>query len=135
MIVTEKVVDVDALGRQKRAVLQVADRELEVLVAAIVDHQALLAGFELVEDAGELLGLDLTEVDVLDDDEPAFLDEERERALQRTDAHAPRRAERPVLRPRRMGESATDEDRGALAAVAGLTGALLFVDLLLRTAD
>src|SRR5690606_38059786 len=101
----------------------------------VVDDQRLLAGVQRLEDAGELLGLDLAEVDVLDHREPPLFEDHAQSGAERPDAHAPGRAVREVLRLRRMGPPAADEDRGADRAVAGPTRALLLVDLLARAGD
>src|SRR5690606_8222803 len=97
--------------------------------------QRFLAGVQRTEDAGELLRLDLAEVDVLDHGEPTLLQDHAERGAQGADPHAPRRAVGEVLRLRRMRASTADEDRSTNRAMAGSARALLLVDLLAGAGD
>src|SRR5690606_12429674 len=85
--------------------------------------------------ADELLGLDLTEIDAVDDREAAFLDEEAERTTQRADTDATRGTVAPVRGLRGMSPTATHEDGRADRTVTSVTGALLLVDLLARSLD
>ena len=94
VVVAEQVVDVDALGRQELVVLRgCGSSSTRFSFAAVVDDERLLVGLRASPSApSERLGLDLGELEAVDDDEAAFLGEERERALQRADAHLARRA-------------------------------------------
>src|SRR5262249_49072755 len=67
--------------------------------------------------------------------EAPLLREERERALERADAHLARRAVRPVLRLERVGGAAARVVRGADRALARAAGALLAGGHLGRAGD
>lgn len=129
------VVDVDTLRREEERGLEVAQRELEVLVRRTVDHEGLLAVGQRLEDADGLLGLGSLEAELVDDDEATLLEEERERALQRADADLARRTVRPVTRTRGVRLTAAHVVGGAERALACAAGALLLVQLLRRTGD
>ena len=87
-VVTEEVVDVDALGRQELVLLAVADRQPEVLVVLRVDDERLrAAALSALERLDQLLGLDLGELEAVDDEEAPLLVELREGARERADAH------------------------------------------------
>ena len=129
MIVTEDVVHVDALGGEELRPLHVADRELEVLVGAGVDDERLARGLQRAEHAYEGLGLDGGELELVDDGEAVFLHEERESALERTDADLLRRTVGPVAGPRRVSLATTHVVRSAERALPSTAGALLLVEL------
>src|SRR5690606_17319013 len=115
--------------------LHVANRQAQVLVRAAVDDEVLVACLQRAESLGQLLGLHFAEVDVVDDGEATFLDEQAQRALQRGDANATRRTVAPVLRLGRMSTTATDVDRRADGTVTRTAGALLLVELLAGALD
>src|SRR6185312_6091616 len=121
--------------RKELVIAAVADRELEVLVVRAVDDHDLLVRLERRQRAEKTLGLDLLQLDFVDDDEVALFGELRERRAERADAHLARRTVAPVARARRVGLAAADVDRRALRAVTRLSRALLLVDLLRRAAD
>src|SRR4029077_1192432 len=104
------------------------------LVVRPVDDHDLLVGLEGGEGREEALGLDLLELEAVDDDHVAVLGELRERAPERADAHLARRPVAPVARARGMRLTAADVHRRAEGPVTRAPGALLLVDLLGRPA-
>ncbi len=135
MIVTEDVVDVDALGGEKLRPLHVADRELEVLVGPGVDDERLAGSLERAEHAHEGLGLDGGKLELVDDREAVLLHEERERALERTDADLLRRTVGPVAGAGRVSLATTDVVRSTERALTSAAGTLLLVELLRGARD
>ena len=135
MIVAEEVVHVDALRREELGALHVAQRELEVRVAARVHDEGLASGLERGEHAHEDLGLDGGKLELVDDREAVLLHEEREGALQRARADLEWRTVRPVTGTGRVRLSTTDVVRSTERALTSAAGALLFVELLRGAGD
>src|SRR3954462_15884782 len=67
VIVPEEVIDVDALGRKEVVVFEVPEALHELVVGGAVDDERLLVGLERAERAGERLGLDLGQLEAVDD--------------------------------------------------------------------
>src|SRR5690606_8071561 len=120
------------LGRQELMRWKVADGHAEVLVLLRVHDDRALGDLELPEDLREALGFDLGELEVADDDEPAFLELQRERAAKRADTHLAGRPISVATDLRTVRDAAADVRRGLDRTVTGVARALLAVELLSR---
>src|SRR5262245_6968899 len=97
----KQVVDVHTVGGQERVLLAVANGQSQVLVRRRVDDERFFLCLQRGERFDQAPGLDLAELEAIDDDQPALFVELGQRGAERTLAYLARRPVAPVARARR----------------------------------
>ena len=131
----EDVVHIDEVGKGGLDAGQVAGGEDDVLVGLSGHDQSLAVGVDCAQETGELLGLDLVHLDLVDDDDVSGLSLGAQNGLQSQTADLLVERVAVIAGLRGKDDAAVRPLRGAGAALAGVAGALLLPGLLAAAGD
>ena len=131
----EDVVHIDEVGKGGLDAGQVAGGEDDVLVGLRGHDQSLAVGVDCAQETGELLGLDLVHLDLVDDDDVSGLSLGAQNGLQSQTADLLVERVAVIAGLRGKDDAAVRPLRGAGAALAGVAGALLLPGLLAAAGD
>lgn len=120
-LVTQQVVQVDALGRKKLERREIPRAHAQLLVVLGVHDDGALADLQLAEDLGQLLGLDLHQLEVVHDEQTPLVELQAEGTAQRAEAHLARRTVAVVAGLGAMRLTTADHGGGALRTVTSTT--------------